>query len=430
MNVVEFKKKIVDGLTRRDYGRKTAVIYSKWIDDLFQFLGDIPPENVSFDDLKDFLDHVIERKKYAPGTIKSIFNAIVFGFNEVLERNFDLASIPRPYQQRKISVILTQTEVYRLLQAVTNIKYRVLIAMVYSCGLDIGEAVRLRPSDVHLKRAKLRIRNIRKRSVREAPLARYVLDELANYIEEYKPIEWLFPSKVANKAIGIRSTQTAFTRALHATGIEKSVTLKNLKYSYVKHLEEQGIPLISVLKFLGLSQEYSLIFYSKLNEPAQITIHSPLDRIIRADDELEVDLSSLEKMLKRVTREDERDYLLESLQCMKARALRAGVIFAWSAAVQNIRRRCSTHSLNSVNLNLKRHNPKAHEIKGIDDFAKIDESLLLLLAADLGIFDKNQKDILVGCLDLRNKCGHPGKYKPKLFKAASLLEDLVTIVFT
>jgi len=55
--------------------------------------------------------------------------------------------------------------------------------------------------------------------------------------------------------------------------------------------------------------------------------------------------------------------------------------------------------------------------------------LLLLASQELGIIDKGEKDSLEDCLDTRNKCGHPGKYRPKPIKAAAFMEELITIVF-
>jgi len=48
----------------------------------------------------------------------------------------------------------------------------------------------------------------------------------------------------------------------------------------------------------------------------------------------------------------------------------------------------------------------------------------------LFVLDKNEKDILEEALNLRNKCGHPGKYKLGPKKVSSFIEDIVNIVFS
>jgi hypothetical protein len=45
------------------------------------------------------------------------------------------------------------------------------------------------------------------------------------------------------------------------------------------------------------------------------------------------------------------------------------------------------------------------------------------------IYDKSQKRRLNEALDLRNDCGHPGKYRPGEKKVASVVEDVLATVW-
>jgi hypothetical protein len=157
--------------------------------------------------------------------------------------------------------------------------------------------------------------------------------------------------------------------------------------------------------------------------------YSPLDRIISGKD-VEPDTRSIERMLFNVRDEDEREYLLEALQCIKAKVYRAAVIFTWTAAIKNIHQRFMKHGENSINTAIQKHQRNAPRIKDVDDFVEIKDSIVLEASETLGIFEKNQKNTLVECLGLRNKCGHPSKYNPQPIKVAAFFEDLVQIVFT
>jgi len=68
-------------------------------------------------------------------------------------------------------------------------------------------------------------------------------------------------------------------------------------------------------------------------------------------------------------------------------------------------------------------------VKTVDDFVHVKDSTTLLAAKDLGILDKNQKDTLTEALNLRNRCGHPGKYRPGVKKVSAFVEDVTSIVF-
>lgn len=145
--------------------------------------------------------------------------------------------------------------------------------------------------------------------------------------------------------------------------------------------------------------------------------------------EIEHSVSSLETLAAKVAHNDVRDYILESIKCLKFDALRPAIVFLWAGAVYVVRDKCVAKGLPQVNAAVRVHDAKAREIKKADDFAYIKESTLLLAAEGVGVLDKNQRTTLEDALDLRNKCGHPTKYAPGIIKASSFVEDVTGIVF-
>ena len=61
--------------------------------------------------------------------------------------------------------------------------------------------------------------------------------------------------------------------------------------------------------------------------------------------------------------------------------------------------------------------------------AYVKDKLTLLAAQELGLLDKSEKDTLQENLNLRNRCGHPSKYRPGVKKVSSFIEDVVSTVF-
>lgn len=145
--------------------------------------------------------------------------------------------------------------------------------------------------------------------------------------------------------------------------------------------------------------------------------------------EIEHDVASLEKLAATIKDPDILDYVNEAIKCLSVGALRASVVFIWAGAVRVIQQAVISKKISDVNTFVTRHDPKAKTISKLDDLAYIKESTLLLAAQDLAIFDKNEKDMLTQALDLRNKCGHPGKYKAGVKKVSGFIEDVVQIVF-
>ena len=145
--------------------------------------------------------------------------------------------------------------------------------------------------------------------------------------------------------------------------------------------------------------------------------------------EMRGEIADLTALAKRIGSEETRDFLLESVSCLGANALRAAVVFVWSGAIWTVQEWLMKQPLNKVNDEIKRHQ-KTREVKTIDDFAFVNDNTTLLVARDLGLWDKGQHTIVEHALDLRNQCGHPSRYKLPPSRCKSVIEELITLVFT
>jgi hypothetical protein len=125
-----------------------------------------------------------------------------------------------------------------------------------------------------------------------------------------------------------------------------------------------------------------------------------------------------------------RAFAEEAVDCLEIGAHRAAIVFMWVAAVHEIQERIwSTSNSAAITAASQSHNPKAKVCKKRDDLSEYNEALLLQVAQDLGIIDKNQHTELKKALDLRNGSGHPNKLRPGEHRAKAHIEDLVTMLF-
>ena len=94
-------------------------------------------------------------------------------------------------------------------------------------------------------------------------------------------------------------------------------------------------------------------------------------------------------------------------------------LFFLTGAVRTLQEESFTKHFANLNAAITRHDPKARPVNKLEDFAYIRDATALLAFQDLGILDKGQKTTLGEALDLRNRCGHPTKYKPGIKRASS-----------
>jgi site-specific recombinase XerD len=221
-------------------------------DQLKAFYPNKALEELSEQDIWQYLKFLIERKQASAQTVHQAVYAFLFVFNTILGKNYDLKALPVPKRIAEVPEILTQDEIRLILQNASTLRQRTVFAIIYSAGLDTGEAASLRVADVDTKNRVLTVRTPAGKIARKAILSEYVGHMLKDYMEEYRPTKWLFEGQKPDSHYSTDSIQQSFKKTKNAIGIVRDVTARSLRYSYIKHLEQEGVPLSSILKELGM----------------------------------------------------------------------------------------------------------------------------------------------------------------------------------
>ncbi len=418
-------------LSQRDYSPRTINSYVSALKRLFDFYANVPPDEISFKQISDYITYLFNRKKSAHATIRIHLTAYNLYYNEILRKNYAVRSLHRKSVSNKIPTILSPDEIIRLLQSVlNNVKHHSILSLIYSAGLDASQVSLLRIEDVDLQNKRLKVRNSKGNIIRNAIIANQLVADLQYYLTIYSPEKWFFEGREKGTPFSTANLRQIFKSALRSAKIDKKVSVRSLRYSYVKHLELYGIALPNILQEIGIFSPGTMYSYSQMGLIKTNLSFSPLDRISNEYSNAHVDTSSLEKSFNSIQNIDEKSYLLEALKCLNSKAPRAAVIFSWIAAIRNIQYRCLHCEQVLLNNAIKKYFKNAPMVKNIDDFEKIKERTVLEASHTVGIFNKREKNVLIGCLDLRNQCGHSGTYMPDELRVGAFLEDLYQIVFS
>ena len=145
--------------------------------------------------------------------------------------------------------------------------------------------------------------------------------------------------------------------------------------------------------------------------------------------EIKNDISVMGSLVTGVSDDVVRSYLEESVLAYGVGALRASVVFLWSGAIRHLQDKALAIGVTALNAALRKHDPKARHVGKIEDYSGVKDVTQLLGFREIGLIDKGEWATLQEGLDLRNRCGHPTKYKPGVKKASAFIEDVVGIVF-
>jgi site-specific recombinase XerD len=96
---------------------------------------------------REYLLHLKEHRKYSPSSMRTVCAALRFFYQFVCEREWRLFDLVRSPSALTLPVVLTREEVQRLIGGVREDRFRVILTVIYGCGLRIGEAVALEVRD-------------------------------------------------------------------------------------------------------------------------------------------------------------------------------------------------------------------------------------------------------------------------------------------
>ena len=262
----------------RTYSAKTMKAYVYYNKEFLKFSGKNPCE-MGNNDVKDYLFHLVEVKEVSTSTLNIAINALKFYYGKILNHRF-VYEIKRPKKDKKLPVVLSHEEVFRILTTVPNIEHKAVLMLVYSSGLRVSEVVKLKYEDIDTERKLIHIRGAKRRKDRYTILSDVAMEAIIGYLEEYGQSKWLFPSQDREKHITTRTVEMIFSNACKKANIRKEATVQSLRHSFATHLLEGGTDLRYIQELLGHKSSKTTEIYTHVTSNKDIgRIKSPLDSL-------------------------------------------------------------------------------------------------------------------------------------------------------
>ena len=259
-----------------NYSRHVAVLTLH-----FQCLPtELEPEQV-----QDYLYDLQQRSKTRSQTY---FKHTVYGLRFLLKTEglpYEYLKLPAIKKSGKLPVVLSREEIWQMLKTATLLKHKILIGLLYGCGLRCMEVRNLRLSDLDFNRRLLHIVQSKGNKDRYVPLSEHLVRGIQKYIASAHPGQFLFEGKGNpegrdfDSRYSQRGVQWVVKRIAHDAGIIKEVHTHMLRHSYATHLLEDGVNIISVQKLLGHSNIENTMIYLHICTPPDKLPQSPLDKV-------------------------------------------------------------------------------------------------------------------------------------------------------
>jgi site-specific recombinase XerD len=235
-------------------------------------------DEISIDQVKDFLQYSIGTKSLSASYINQVISAVKILQQDVLGKEWESIRIKRPRRVKKLPVVLSKEEVKSMIETTRNLKHRTIFAVIYSAGLRISELISLRPSDIDSDRKQIRVLG-KGNKYRYTLLSDNTLDMLRIYWRAYKPERYLFEGQRRGKPISSETIQVVFKNACKKSGIIKTASVHSLRHSFATHLLENGVNLKIIQSLLGHSSLRTTSIYLHVTKFDPASIRSPFDEI-------------------------------------------------------------------------------------------------------------------------------------------------------
>ena len=282
------RQRMIHDLQLRGYADRTIKAYVHPVAQLARFYH-ASPDQLTEEQVRHYLLHLSTVQKVARATHTIALCGIKFFYQQTLGREWSVLEVARPKGEKKLPVVLSRDEVWRILDQVRIAVYRVCLTTIYACGLRLMEGARLQVPDVDGERKLLHIHGKGGKD-RYVPLPDGTLTLLREHWRTCRNPLWLFPtgtrSHVAplnDPAVGHisrASLQSAFARAVKQSGVRKRAHVHTLRHSYATHLLEAGVNLRLIQEYLGHTSPRTTSIYTHLTREIRDAALSPINHLM------------------------------------------------------------------------------------------------------------------------------------------------------
>jgi site-specific recombinase XerD len=273
---------MTEELHLRGYAAKTQVAYVGVVAQVAKYYGR-SPDQLSEEELRQYFVYLTQEKKVSRSSCTIALSGLKFFYEQVLQREWPVLKLIRPGKSQRLPVVLSQAEVRQVLGAIRLPHYRVCLSTIYSCGLRLGEGVRLQVRDIDSGRMKLHIRGGKGDRDRLVPLPEATLGLLRSYWASHRHPIWLFVPRGDRRAsdhLGDTAVQKAFRRAVADSGLHKAATVHTLRNSYATHLLEAGVNLRLIQLYLGHRSLRTTAIYLHLTHSTEQRAETAINQLM------------------------------------------------------------------------------------------------------------------------------------------------------
>lgn len=262
-------------ISEKRQSTSTVKTYSAMLQLFLKYHDNLVPGQITAAHVSSFMNDFVLPLGYSASFQNQMITAIKTYYS-IVNSPIDLGRLLRPKRSRALPKVFSKDEVMRILNGTLNLKHRLILWLIYSCGLRRAEVINIKLTDLDRDRGILHIRQGKGKVDRIVPVSAKVWDKIDEYTGAFAPKEYLFEGQYGGRYTAT-SVYNVFRRAMRKAGIRKEVGVHALRHSYATHLHEGGLDIRFIQELLGHRSSRTTEVYTHVSRRNLMAVKSPID---------------------------------------------------------------------------------------------------------------------------------------------------------
>lgn len=232
------------------------------------------PKEIPTAEIKEWLleAQTINTRKHRICAVKSFYQLTVGMPNKI-------DKIPYPRNERKLPIVLSQDEIQAMFNACVNLKHKVILSLLYSCGLRVSELINLKWENIDRSRKIINIIAAKGNKDRQVMLPDAIIPLLEKYWFAYRSQIYVLNGQ--NNALQYSSTSVlqVIKHLSEKAGIKKRTYTHLIRHCSFTHMVENGTDINLIQKLAGHNNVKTTQLYTQISDSIISKINSPINQI-------------------------------------------------------------------------------------------------------------------------------------------------------
>ena len=310
---------LINEIKIRHYSPKTLKAYRGYIRQFQTFTKSKNYQQLSQQDVIDFLTFLAVEKKVSAASQNLAFNSLLFLFKQVLKKEFgEIKGVVRAKRKPYIPVVLSRKEIDLIFDHLDD-PVDLVAKLLYGCGLRLFECLKLRVQDFNFDDGIVTIHDGKGKKDRTVPIPQSIVLDLQKQLQKVAVIheadlkakfsgtflpdqldrkyknaakefiwQWFFPAQSLTLLSETKEYRRyhihesviskAIKRAVNDARITKRATAHTFRHSFASHLLQANYDIRTIQELLGHSDVRTTMIYTHTVQSRTIKqSKSPLD---------------------------------------------------------------------------------------------------------------------------------------------------------